>query len=180
VSHQRNVTQHHAKRGRKLVTADQRHRRPRRHRRTSRSVPQAVGHVGRQRRRDAQPSSHRASAENPASRGEPSPASPSNSPRPARPPSAAPATPSTPPHHAPHQIEGVLIRRHRCDRRDPDHRPRRRPPDDPVGRAHRAPLSSANSQVKRYERGLLGAASLVCTMMPDAWSAQRAVDCSHG
>ena len=39
---------------------------------------------------------------------------------------------------------------------DPGHRTRGRP-HDPVTRGHRAPPSSANSQVKRYERGFLGA-----------------------
>jgi hypothetical protein len=51
----------------------------------------------------------------------------------------------------------VLIRRDRSDRRDPDHRTCGRPPDDPVSRGHRAPLSSENSQAKRHGRGFLGA-----------------------
>ena len=57
----------------------------------------------------------------------------------------------------PYQRVRVLIRRHRSDGRDPDHRTRGRPPDDPVSRGHRAPPSSANSQVKRHELGFFGA-----------------------
>jgi hypothetical protein len=46
-----------------FIRSDQRDRRPRRHRRAHRPVPEAVRHVGRERRRDTQaPSRHRASA----------------------------------------------------------------------------------------------------------------------
>ena len=39
----------------------------------------------------------------------------------------------------PHQGTGVLVGRDRGDHRDTDHRPGSRPPDDPIGRPHRAP-----------------------------------------
>ena len=44
-----------------LVRADQRDRRPRGHRRARQAVPETVGDIRRQRRRDTSPSSHRAS-----------------------------------------------------------------------------------------------------------------------
>src|SRR6185437_7701940 len=66
----------------------------------------------------------------------PSRASPSSWRKSAHLPSAAPACPSTRLSMRQHQGVSVLVG---CDRRDTDHCPCSRPPDDPISRHHRAP-----------------------------------------
>jgi hypothetical protein len=58
-----------------------------------------------------------------------------------------------------HQSVGVFIRRHRSDRRNANHRQRRRTPSNPARRTHRAPPSSTNSQFSRAVPWLFGADS---------------------
>jgi WD40 repeat protein len=132
-----------------LIGPDQRHGRPRGHRSTHQTMAQAVRHAGRQRRCDTQ-------AEQP-------PRQPRNRRLPARRVQHHHRTGIDQPVHCerhqagcpahltvrPHQVIGMLIRRHRGHRGDAHHGPGGRPPDDPVRRHHRAPPSSANSVVNR-------------------------------
>jgi hypothetical protein len=63
-------------------------------------------------------------------------------------------------HSLSHRVPGLgRSRARRTPRQRRRSRLRSRPPDDPDSRDHRAPPSSANLQVKRYERGLFGAVS---------------------
>jgi hypothetical protein len=103
-----------------------------------------------------------APAVEPAPSAAPSRASLSSWRRSARPPSAAPAGPSTPPRRARTKGIGVLVG---CNCSDTDYRPRGRPPNDPIGRCHRAPPIA---------KVLVSAMSLSCPIgrpwSSDTWS----------
>ena len=57
----------------------------------------------------------------------------------------------------PHQGVSVLIRRHRSDRRNPDHHGCGRPPDDTLGSGHRPPPTSSRANSRVSKHGFFGA-----------------------
>jgi hypothetical protein len=134
-----------------LIRTDQRDRGPRRHNRTRRPMAEAVRNVGRERRGNPQAQQpprqrrnphlpprrvehhHRAGVDQPVHR---------QRHQPARPPRLA---------VRPDQGTGVLVGRDRSNSRDTDHRPRGRPPNDPIGRRHRTPPST-NALVSAISR----------------------------
>jgi hypothetical protein len=127
-------------------------RRPSGHRRTDRPVPQPMGHVRRERRRDAQAQEpprqrrnrrlasrgvqhhHRTRIDQPVQRQR----------------HQAPCPPSLA--VRPYQGVGVFVRRDCGDRRDPDQRTRGRPPDDALRGGHCAPSKSSGQT--RMSKGM--------------------------